>query len=392
MNKFLIKKFIKLNEENPSAKTHQQYGILAGIVGITTNLLLVFLKIFAGIAISSIAVIADGINNLTDAASSIVTIIGFRLSAIPEDKEHPYGHARIEYISGIIVSCLIIFAGISLLTSSMKKILNPEQTVFSTLSIIILLLSIVIKLWQMQFYFFCGKQIGSVTLKAAGTDSRNDVFATSAVLVCALVSIKFDLSLDAPVGALISIFIIYSGIQLIAETSSPLLGEAPSGELVSKIYEIALKNNGVLGLHDLVIHNYGPGRIFASVHIEVDAGGDMLESHDLIDNVEKKISEELNIHFVAHMDPIITDDPLIEKIREIIIESTKGIKDLGDIHDLRCVSGPTHTNVIFDIVRWSSCPVAEEEIRTKIESEINNKCNGKYYVVITFDSSYTHTP
>lgn len=388
MNNLIIKKFVK-DKSNDGSDIHSQYGIVAGSVGIITNLILVIMKISVGIISSSISIIADGVNNLTDAASSLITLIGFKLSARPEDKKHPYGHARIEYISGIIVSCIIIFAGVSLLSSSIKKFIHPEVTSFNTIAIIILVISVLLKIWQMQFYLFCAKRINSPTLKAAGTDSRNDVVATSTVLLCALISLKFDIDLDAAVGGLISLFIIYSGIQLIIETSSPLLGEAPPDDLVKKIYEIALSHTGVLGLHDLVVHSYGAGRIFASVHIEVDAEGDILESHDLIDNVEKEISGELGIHFVVHMDPIVVHDPLIEKLRIIIQRAIDDIEYVEDMHDLRCVKGSTHTNVIFDLVRWNSCKKTEEEIKQIISDEINSQCEGIYYLVITFDSSYT---
>lgn len=388
MTNFLIKLFVRDYERTEDPTVRKRYGRLAGIVGIVSNGILCAMKILIGLFSGSIAIVADGINNLADASSSIITLIGFKLAALPEDKNHPYGHARIEYLTGLFISVLIIVLGLQLLRSSFSKVLDPDPLAFSYVTIIILAAAILIKIWQALFNIKLGKRINSLALIATGADSRNDVISTSAVLISVLIGKFFGLQLDGYMGCLVALFIIWSGILLIRETSSPLLGEAPDEDLVRSIEETVLSQDGVMGIHDLVVHNYGPGKIFASIHIEVDAKGDLLESHDLIDNIERLIKRKLKIEFTAHMDPVELDNPLISRLYEEIIRTIKPLPGVESIHDLRIVPGTTHTNIIFDAVTTPQCNLREEELCDLIEAGVQ-AIDPSYYVVITFDKSYT---
>lgn len=389
MGKFLIKAFIKDHENTSDPKVREQYGKLAGIVGIISNLLLCIMKIAVGLIAKSIAIVADGINNLADASSSIITLVGFKLASMPEDENHPYGHARIEYLSGLFVSIVIIIIGVQLLRSSIDKILHPAPVQSGSITILILAVAILVKLWQSFFNVHIGKKIKSVTLMATAADSRNDVIATAAVLVSILVSHFTGLQIDGYMGCLVALFIVWSGIQLVRETISPLLGEAPDQEMVCAIKEIMQREPGILGVHDLMVHNYGPGKIFASIHIEVDADGDLMKSHDMIDNIERIVKETLHIQFVAHMDPIRTNDPLIMKMRTVIADALLPLPGVEDIHDFRIVAGPTHTNIIFDVVLSTDCKLREDEITTAAEKAAQ-AIDESYYIVITFDKAYTY--
>lgn len=388
MTTFLIKLFVRDYERTGDPVVRERYGRFAGIVGIISNGILCSMKILIGLFSGSIAIVADGINNLADASSSIITLIGFKLAALPEDKNHPYGHARIEYLTGLFISVLIIVLGLQLLRSSFSKVLHPDPLSFSYVTILILVAAILIKIWQAFFNISLGKRINSLALMATGADSRNDVISTSAVLLSVLIGKVFGLQLDGYMGCLVALFIIWSGILLIRETSSPLLGEAPDEELVRSIEETVLSQEGVMGIHDLVVHNYGPGKIFASIHIEVDAKGDLLESHDLIDNIERLIKRNLKIEFTAHMDPIELDNPLISRLYEEITRTISPLSGVESIHDLRIVLGKTHTNIIFDAVTTPQCTLKEEELCDLIEAAVQT-IDPSYYVIITFDKSYT---
>lgn len=388
MSAFLARLFVKDYKNTGDPQVRERYGKFAGIVGIISNSILCAMKILIGLISGSIAIVADGINNLADASSSIITLIGFRLAAAPEDKNHPYGHARIEYLTGLFISMLIIVLGFQLFRSSFTKVLHPDPLSFSYTTILVLLIAIAIKIWQALFNISIGKKINSVALMATGTDSRNDVISTSAVLVSLLIGKIFQVQLDGWMGCLVALFILWSGIQLIRETSSPLLGEAPDEELVAAIEKEVLNQEGVIGIHDLVVHNYGPGKIFASIHIEVDAKGDLLESHDMIDNIERTVKEDLKIEFIAHMDPVEIDNPLISRLYEEIIRTIKPLPGIQSIHDLRIVPGKTHTNIIFDAVLTPACTMTQQEIRSRIEEKIR-MIDPNYYVVITFDKVYT---
>lgn len=388
MANFFAKLFIKDYENVSDPAVREQYGKLAGIVGIFSNGLLCAMKIIIGLVSSSIAIVADGINNLADASSSIITLIGFKLAAAPEDKDHPYGHARIEYLTGLFISVIIIVLGLQLLRSSFDKVLHPDPLSFRYVTVVVLVIAIGIKVWQAFFNISLGKKINSVALIATGADSRNDVIATAAVLLSVIIGKLFHLQLDGYMGCLVALFIIWSGIQLIRETTSPLLGEAPDQELVKAIAETVLSQEGIIGIHDLAVHNYGPGKIFASIHIEVDAKGDLMESHDRIDNIERLIKKDLNIEFTAHMDPVELDNPLIEQLHHEILLAIQPFSGVTSIHDLRIVPGNTHTNVIFDAVLSPDCPTDEGELCRCVEAHLQ-KIDPNYYVVITFDRVYT---
>ena len=385
----MCKRFVKNHENTKEPQVREGYGKLASVVGIISNAILCIAKILVGLISGSIAIIADGINNLADASSSVITLAGFKLSALPEDDEHPYGHARIEYITGMIVSVLIVVVGVELIKSSIDKILHPEPLEFSWSMVIVLLLAILLKVWQAMFNIKIGKKINSVALTATGTDSRNDVISTTAVLFSIIIGKMANIQIDGYMGVLVALFIIWSGIGLIKETSSPLLGEAPDPDLVAAISEMASDFDGVLGIHDLVVHNYGPGKVFASIHIEVDANGDLMESHDMVDNIERQLSKKLHIVLTAHMDPIKVDDPIVALMNEGTTKVTDSLDGISNVHDLRVVPGPTHTNIIFDIVVNPSCKLSNKEIHQAFTDAIK-AIDENYFVVINFDKNYVN--
>lgn len=386
----LIKLFVKNSNDTKNPTVREAYGLLGSIVGVLCNLILFASKLAIGTIFNSISITADAINNLSDAGSSIITWIGFKLSSKPADEDHPFGHARVEYISGLVVSFLILMLGVELIKSSVDKILHPEPLSFSLIMIIVLILSIFAKLWLSLFNRKLGAKIDSTTLKATATDSMNDVIATSVVLISILISYFTHLQVDGYMGFLVALFIIYSGINLIKETISPLLGEAPTTELVSSIEEKIRSYKNVLGFHDLVVHNYGPGRCFASVHVEVDANEDILKSHDLIDNIEREFSEMLGINLVIHLDPIITDDVVSSTLQALVSETVASIHPALSIHDFRAVQGTTHTNLIFDVTVPPSVNLSTKELAYQIDSLISSQ-NASYYSIITIDKSYIST-
>lgn len=387
MNDFLFKKFIKDYENVKDSDVRDSYGKLAGTVGIVSNSLLCIMKILIGWISGSIAIIADGINNLADASSSIITLVGFKLAALPEDEEHPYGHARIEYLAGMAVSVMIILVGVELGKSSIDKILEPSPLEFSWVLVAVLILAIVIKVWQARFNISTGKKINSLALMATGADSRNDVISTCVVLLGVLIGHFAEIQIDGYLGLLVAVFIIWSGICLVKETVSPLLGEAPDHELVEQIAQIAKSHEGILDIHDLAVHNYGPGKIFASIHLEVDASVDVMKSHDLVDNVEHEIANKLNINITAHMDPVDLSTPYRAEIMGIIKNAIEPIDGVVSMHDLRLVTGPTHTNVIFDIVISPGCKFSQDEIKKIIDDAIHKKYPN-FFTAIDFDKSY----
>ena len=387
MTNFLFKTFIKNHEDIKNPKVRDDYGKFAGIVGIISNAILCVMKILIGLVSGSIAIVADGINNLADGASSIITFIGFKLASMPEDEEHPYGHARIEYLAGMAVSVMILMVGFELGKSSVDKIFNPTPLEFSWTVVIVLLVAIAIKVWQAVFNISTGKKINSLALIATGTDSRNDVISTIVVLAGVLIGHFFNVQIDGILGLAVAAFIFWSGITLIKETISPLLGEAPDDEIVQQIHEMALKYDGVLGIHDLVVHNYGPGKVFASIHIEVDAAVDVMESHDMVDLIEKDIASSLNIVITAHMDPIDTKNPNREPLSHIIVKTIADTEGVLSYHDLRIVPGKTHTNVIFDLVLSPECRTCRNELKDLFAKKIA-EYDPNYLCVIDFDINY----
>jgi cation diffusion facilitator family transporter len=387
MGKFLVRLFVKDYKKTKDPVVRDRYGRLIAVVGILSNLLLSGAKIATGFLFGSIAIFADGMNNLADASSAIILLIGIRLAAKPADEGHPYGHARIEYITGLLISFFIVILGFQLLRASIDKIRFPEPIEFSWLLVAVLAVSILVKIWQALFYTKVSRVISSSTIKATAADSRNDVISTSAVLLSLFIGEFASLQLDGIMGALVAAFVIYSGVRLVLETSSPLLGNPPDPELVNAIRERILAYEGVLGIHDLIVHNYGPGRIFATVHVEVSAHGDLIASHDMVDDIEREISEELKIRLVAHMDPLDTEDPLTAELNTRINEIITALPGIIEIHDLRVVAGYSHHKIIFDVVVDPHCPYTDSELKKLLNQKIK-ELSSTYYSVITVDRNY----
>lgn len=367
-----------------------RYGIVAGLVGIVCNVLLFLGKLAIGFLSKSVAIMADAVNNLSDASSSIITLIGFSLAKRPADSNHPYGHARFEYISGLAVAALILMIGVQLVIASVKKIINPEPLVFSLALVIVLTLSIFVKLWMAGFNRKLGKKISSKPLLATAVDSRNDVISTSAVLLSAVLTKVTGLQLDGYIGLAVALFILYSGVEIGKDTIKPLLGEGADPELRELIKEKTLGFSPIiLGIHDLMVHDYGPGRRFASLHAEIDCQEDVLYAHEILDNIECMFQEEYNIEMVIHYDPIVTDDEELNYLREIILEKLEEMDERLSSHDFRMVRGKGHSNLIFDVVLPYELRGEEERIKEELRKTvetINRKYYlVKYYLVINYD-------
>ena len=384
MTSLLLRLFVKNHDDTENPVVRGAYGKLAGAVGIVCNLLLFAGKLLAGILSGSVAVTADAVNNLSDASSSLVTLLGFKLAERPADEEHPYGHARIEYISGLVVAALILLIGAELAKSSFSKILHPETVEFSLLTLGVLVGSILAKLWMALFCRKLGKRIDSTTLLATAADSRNDVISTAAVLVGCLVGYFFDVKLDGYIGMAVALFIIWSGCSIAKDTINPLLGERASEELVRNISDLILSHEKILGIHDLMVHDYGPGNCFASVHAEMDSAEDPLICHDIIDDIERDALRELQVHLVIHYDPIVTDDEELNAARALVEQEIKSIDESLSLHDFRMVRGPGHTNLIFDLVIPYSMEDRKAELKARIDERLQRQ-DRKYYTVITFD-------
>ena len=388
MTKLLIRLFVRNWENTDSPAVRGSYGKLAGITGVVTNLLLALLKLLSGWFFNSIAIMADAVNNLSDSASSIVTLVGFKLSSKPADAKHPYGHARIEYISGMIVSFIVVVLGVQLAQSSIDKILAPEESSFTWITIGVLVVSILLKLWQGLFYRKIGKTISSTTLEATSTDSLNDVISTSAVLAGIIITLLTGVNLDGWLGLLVAVLITISGIRLVMETSQPLLGMAPSQELVQSIYSRILSYDGIIGLHDLEVHSYGEGRIFASVHCEVDADQDIMISHDIIDNIERDFLQDSGIHLVIHLDPVQIHDDRTQKLYHQVREMVAQLSPEYSIHDFRVVWATTHSNLIFDMVVPYGLSQSDEEVARAMGQLIQERLGKNYFAVVTIDHDY----
>ena len=384
MTSLLLRLFVKNHDDTENPVVRGAYGKLAGAVGIVCNLLLFAGKLLAGILSGSVAVTADAVNNLSDASSSLVTLLGFKLAERPADEEHPYGHARIEYISGLVVAALILLIGAELAKSSFSKILHPETVEFSLLTLGVLVGSILVKLWMALFCRKLGRRIDSTTLLATSADSRNDVISTAAVLVGCLVGYFFDVKLDGYIGMAVALFIIWSGCSIAKDTINPLLGERASEELVRNISDLILSHEKILGIHDLMVHDYGPGNCFASVHAEMDSAEDPLTCHDIIDDIERDALRELRVHLVIHYDPIITDDEELNAARALVEQEIRSIDESLSLHDFRMVRGPGHTNLIFDLVIPYSMEDRKAELKARIDERLQRQ-DRKYYTVITFD-------
>ena len=387
MTKLLIKLFIK-NADATTPKGRELFGRLAGAVGIICNLILSIMKLIIGTVTNSVSITADATNNISDAGSSIVTLVGFRLSGKPADKDHPYGHARIEYISSLIISFIILLIGCSIFKESVIKIFKPEESLFNIATVIILVASILVKLWLSVFNTYLGKQIDSKALEATAIDSRNDVITTTAVLIASVISHFTGFNLDGYMGVIVSIFILISGINLVKETLNPLLGQPPTKEMFESIEKKILSYDNVLGVHDLMVHSYGPNTYFASAHIEMDAKIDVLVCHDIMDQIERDFKSDLNIHLVVHLDPTILDSPEINELKEMVNDIICEIDRELTFHDFRVVMGEENKNVLFDVVVPPEYKYSDEELEKMITKRITEMSNGKIFTVLVVDHSY----
>ena len=387
MGKLFKKLFIKNYQDTSNPAVRASYGTVAGILGIIANILLFIAKFIIGLLSGSVAVVADAINNLTDFMTSIVTLIGFRLSSRPADKEHPYGHSRIEHVTALIVAFIILYIGIEVGRTSIDKITNVTPTDFSILTIVVLAFAIIIKLLLSLVFKDLGKSINSDALFAMSTDSRNDVISTAVVLISAIVAMITGLSLDGYLGVLVALFIIVSSIKLIKETIDPLLGTPAEKDLVKNVEDKIKNYPQILGIHDLVIHKYGPLKTFASVHIEVSSTDDIMDSHDLADNVERDFFNDLGISLVCHLDPIAINDPETNKMREKVYSILKTFDENLTMHDFRIVKGVNHTNLIFDVVVPFSAKYTENELKDFVKRELST-CEKQYYAVIEIDRDF----
>ena len=369
--------------KDPAARA--AIGKLSGFVGILCNLLLAAGKLSVGILAGAVSVTADALNNLTDAASSIVTLIGFKLAEKPADSEHPYGHARFEYLSGLGVAALIIVIGFELAKSSLDKILHPAAVDVSPVLLIVLIASMAVKLWMCLFNRRLGKFIDSTTLMATAADSRNDVIATGAVLAAALIEKLTALPVDGYMGMAVALFILYSGADLARQTVSPLLGEAASPELREQIVRVLDGNDRVLGWHDLMVHDYGPGQRFATIHVEMDQKEDPLVCHEIIDDLERLCYEKHKVHLVIHYDPVVTDDPNIQAMKQEVLQILAAVDGRISVHDFRMVRGENHSNLIFDIAMPHEMSHRKAELQSLLNETLSKNHRTTYHTVITFD-------
>ena len=398
MISLLSKWFIRDRDNLADPLVRRAYGQLCGLVGVVLNVLLFLGKFFAGQLTGSIAITADAFNNLSDAGSSVVTLLGFRLAGMKPDRSHPFGHGRIEYISGLAVSALILLMGVELAQSSFDKILHPAAVEVSTVAVVILLCSIAVKLYMAFYNRSIGKKIHSTAMVATGMDSFSDTLSTLAVLVAMGVSYFAHVQIDGWVGMLVAIFILVSACKAAIETINPLLGQPPEPELVEKIRKIVMGHDPVCGVHDLVVHDYGPGRLMISLHAEVPASGDILELHDVIDSIEMELEEQLGCEAVIHMDPVVTNDSKTTELRAQMAQLVQEIEPTATIHDFRMVEGPTHTNLIFDaavpFIDRKNGKKQEMKSLEEIEQEIRRRVRqlpGNYYAVVRVEHKYINT-
>lgn len=389
MTNLLVKTFIKDSGNVLDGAVRSAYGKLASLVGIVCNVILFASKLAVGLIFGSVSIAADAVNNLSDASSSIVTLIGFKMGEKPADNDHPFGHARIEYLSGLAVAVMILVIGVELVKTSLDKILRPTEVEFSILTAAVLLLSIGVKLWMSRFNRTLGKRISSAALEATSADSRNDVISTSVVLLAGLISHFFQVNIDGWAGMLVAVFIIISGIGIARETIDPILGSAPDEGLVQYVRDKIMSYDGILGMHDLMIHDYGPGRCFASCHVEIDRNADVMESHDLIDNIERRFQQEDHMSLVIHYDPVVTDDAELNEMKELVSDRLRAIDPELSIHDFRMVRGVDHTNLIFDMVIPFSYVDKEDELTQRVNEAVQMG-DKKYYAVISFDTATTY--
>ena len=387
MTDLLSRLFIKNHNDVSDGHVRRAYGTLVSIVSMLLNILLFAAKFTVGTIFGSVSITADAVNNLSDAGSQIISFISFRISAKPADREHPFGHARIEYVASMIVSFLILLIGVELLKESVAKILSPEPPERSWVAAAVLGLSILVKLWLGVFNKKIGKRIDSSVMRATAADCLSDALATGAVLISTLILLLFPsvtLNLDAYMGVIVAILILIAGVKILNETKNSILGEAPSDEIVKQITEVVQSYPDVLGIHDLTVHNYGPGHVIAALHVEVDGKIDVFHTHDVIDNIERQLRRERSIEATIHMDPIVTDDDAVNKLRQRTVEAVCEIDPSLRIHDFRFVAGKTHSNLIFDVVVPFEIKRSDEEIRRAVEDRIS-RLDPSYFTVLTID-------
>ncbi len=390
MIELLARIFIRERDGKQDPEVRKAYGILCGAVGIFLNICLFAGKFLAGALTKSISITADAFNNLSDAGSSAVTLIGFQLAGAKPDKSHPFGHGRIEYVSGLIVSGAILLMAVELVKSSVEKILTPEEVRYSTTALVILAVSIAVKLYMFYYNRRVGTRMDSAAMRATATDSLSDCCATGVVLFTAVLGKYTGWHIDGYCGVLVGIFIFYAGVQAARETLNPLLGQPPEKEFVAQIEELVMSHPEVCGIHDLIVHDYGPGRQMISLHAEVPADGDILTLHDAIDNIETKLQQELKCDAVIHMDPVVMEDAHINALKEAVAEGIRQV-DLGiTMHDFRVVSGPTHTNLIFDVVVPFGFRLKDEEVISAIQTYVAEHLGRQHFCVIQVDKAYVN--
>ena len=389
--KFLVSHFIKDYNNTTDEKIRERYGYLGGIVGILINSLLFLIKLFTGITTKSISIIADGFNNLSDLISSIITMVGFKLAGKPADEEHPFGHGRVEYLSALIVSVIVILVGLQFIKVSFNRIVNPKPVIFNMVAFILILISIFAKIWLSQFNKYLGKSINSNALVASSLDARGDVFTSFCVAISLILSKWTSFPIDGYIGILISLFIVYSGFSLIKDTLNPLLGEPPDPQLVEKIKKGVLKYEYISGVHDLIIHNYGPGKCMASIHAEIPQDISVVTIHEVIDKAERELSSELNIYLVIHMDPIDTDCKFTKAVKMEVENIISEIPEVKSMHDFRITGEGENRIVIFDLIIEGKGNFKQDDekiLKEKINFEIQ-KLHPNYTTVITLDKSFT---
>lgn len=387
LTRMIIKKYIKDEESSKNALIREEIGKVSSLIGIGINVVLCTGKIAVGTLFNSVSITADGINNLSDAGNSLISFISFRLSARPADEDHPFGHARYEYIASMVVGISILLLGVELIKTSFEKILHPEALNFSYISVAVLIISILAKCWMYLFNKKIGKKINSSVMEATAVDSLSDSIATSGVLISLMLSHFFQLQLDGYMGVIVACFILFSGVNILKETLNNLLGTAPEYEFVKYIETKVRGYEGIFGIHDLVVHSYGPNRCFATLHAEVESHVNIMKSHDLIDNIERDFLNDDNIHLVIHLDPVVLDNPQINELHDFMIETIKNIDETLDIHDFRVVLGETHSNLIFDLVIPFDCKLKQDEIQTQINLALATR-DEKIFTVITFERPF----
>ena len=386
MTQWLLRLFVPEYENQESPQVRARIGLVSGLVGIGCNVLLFAAKLLAGVLSGAVSIMADAVNNLSDASSALVTIAGFRLSGKPADQRHPYGHARFEYLAGLAVAAMILLIGVEVAKTAIGKILNPQSVGFTWLTALILGGSIAVKLWLSGFYKKMGIHIHSTTLIATATDCRNDVLSTAAVLTAALVEQISDWRIDGIMGLAVAVFVLYSGAVLAKQTISPLLGEGASPELTEKIVACVSAHPMVLGYHDLMVHDYGPGKRFATVHVEMDHREDPVVCHDIIDNLERECLEQLQVQLVIHYDPIIVGDDRLDRLRRQVLILLQSVDSRISIHDFRMVTGKHHTKLVFDMALPDERMPQRESIRAYVEKQLNTDPDMQYHTVITYDT------